>query len=692
MDTSFLQRNKNSILVGAMISLFAFEMILAAGVRLKVSTILFVFAYSFLCEALGQYLLQLGGLQKIKARLSAAYLLGFFFTSALMYGLVIWVGLSIQVSMAVTVLVSLVLLGALKHHDEIESDGKIDGEIWLIIPLILLTAVALYKYAAIPVQMLSEGRLNIWNDYYLHGVTLESLGGRFAYGGSFEIVGEAISKYYHYVPFMFASVVMSLQGMDGFTAALSVLLPQGLLICALGIFVLCAQLSDLKAGLIAAIFSMVVPGYLFFFQSGWLDPYWNVFIHPGAGYALALCMVAISAASLYCQTPNKRVLATMCVLTLLVGVTRFHFLLLLVPLLAWISIPLVNKGNPYGWLKGFVATVVALLLISAFMVGDDNGFVAYAKTAEYLQINVNQLLFFGEKLYSAPPNDVISVFALLCVMLAAAVGVYLILYPALLISKLKSKSLVLTDLIPLALLTIFICFMVYAPVARNADLTEYKHRHFPLLYWVFAIYCNTFLVSLVFKHVKGLEVDKRYFGGVCILLLITLPWVISTEAAKPNFKSMQWATVMHGNAVEKEKLDLANFIHKNSTMGDVFLVPLPLQNYGQTTINSFTTEIISLSGIPAYLSRTTLFGPMPGCIGRLVAQRKAIAMAIASAPNWNEAANIMRNNGIRWYLYDNNSFPGWAPTGVASFANPRFAVYDAGHTAGKYQVYKDCAQ
>lgn len=692
MGIDFFPRNKNSILLGAMVSLFALVMIVAAGERLKIGTILFVFAYSFLCEALGQYLLKLGHLEGLKARLSAAYLLGFLFTSALMYVLVIWISWSVQISMAATGFVSVVVLATLKRRDEIETDGKIDHEALLLIPLLVLAAVALYKYAAIPVRMLSEGRLNIWNDYYIHGVTLESLGGRFAYGGSFEIVGEALSKYYHYVPYMFASAVISIQDMDGFSAALSVLLPQGMLVCTLGIFVVCVQLSNFKTGLVAAILTMAIPGYLVFFQSGWLDPYWNVFIHPGAGYALALCVLAIASVQLYSVNPSKRTLATLCILTLLVGVTRFHFLLLLAPLLAWVAIPQVNKGNPYRWLKGLVATMVVLLLVSAFVISSDGGLVAYAKTVDYLKINASQLLFYGEKLYSALPNDVVSILALIGVMLVATIGVYLIIYPVLIIGKIKYKTLVMTDLVPFFLLVVFVCFMIYAPVARNADLTEYKHRHFPFVYLVFSVYCNVWAAHWLDKNTSCFANDKKYFVGVGFLLLMTLPLASFTEPAKPNFKSMQWATVMHGNKVEKDKLDLARFIKKNSTQGDVFLSPAPLLNYGQTTTNSFATEIISLSGVPAYLSRTNLFGSMSDCTGKLVTERKEVASAIANAKNWNEAATLMRNNRIRWYVYDNKSFPGWVLTGVASFANPRFAVYDAGHTAGKYKVFKDCPQ
>lgn len=692
MGTSFFQKNKNSLLFSTLLTLFALIMVSAAGKMIGAGTLLFIFLHTYLSERLGTRLLRLVRLDGIKARSSAAYLVGFFLTSTLLYILVVWAGISVQRAMVIALVACIVALALFRRDGLNQLGGAHDDELGLLVPLLLVTAAALYKYAAIPVQIVSEGHLNIWSDYFLHGVTLDALGAKFAYGGSFELAGIGIDKFYHYLPFMFPSLVMSLQGMNGLSAATSVLLPQGILLCTLGIYVLSAQLSNVRTGLFVAIVSMVVPAHLVFFQSAWLDPYWGVFIQPGAGYGMALCLLIVSAMKLYADAPDRRTLAAMAALTLLTGITRFHFLLLIAPLLLWGVISGRSRFRPIAWLKCLLTLTAALLVLVSLLLAKGNGTLSYAKSLEYLDFNNSHLLFYGYKLFAGPEKGALTVFMLLMASLLATIGAYAIIYAAIVATKTRKQTLELTDLLPLALLFIYVLVMVFSPVARNGDLSEYKHRHFPLIYIMFAVHCNKSLLSHI-ERIRTWPSSQMVFrSAAAALMMLALPISWLTEAAKPDFRSMPWAKGAHGNKLEIEKLHLADFIQQNSQEGDVFLVGGTANNSEQSRINSLTTELISLANVPAYLSRSELFKLVPGCPSVVTQKRVAVPPEVANAKDWHGAAQLLQGHRVRWYVYDVNAQPGWAHTGKPAYANNRFAVFDAGHVSGTYQVMKDCAQ
>ena len=84
------------------------------------------------------------------------------------------------------------------------------------------------------------GVLPIWNDYFIHGVTIASFGSPFATGGDMELAG--VSRgFYHYAPFMIPAAFQAVSGMSGLALSTSLLLPLGLLIAAFGELCVCCK-------------------------------------------------------------------------------------------------------------------------------------------------------------------------------------------------------------------------------------------------------------------------------------------------------------------------------------------------------------------------------------------------------------------------------------------------------------------
>ena len=107
----------------------------------------------------------------------------------------------------------------------------------------------------------------------------------------------------------------------------------------------------------------------------------------------------------------------------------------------------------------------------------------------------------------------------LSVVLAAVLGIYFVLYPLLFRLSVHRFGFHATDALPLLLLMSFISLMLFAPIASNGDFTEYKHRHFPLLYVIAAIYTITYAWFLATNYgsnenkfqTVGIRTNDMYF-------------------------------------------------------------------------------------------------------------------------------------------------------------------------------------
>ena len=677
------------------VSAYSAWMIAAASAQLTVQTILFLPLHAIVCMSLGRVLINGFRLQAVKAQLSVSYLLGFFCTSASLYVLVIWMGISALAALIVTAALSILFAQALKYMlgPSILRETN-DHESWYILPLILIAGSALYKYASIPEQLWSVGKFNIWSDYFLHGVTLEAIGGRFAYGGSFELVGLGIEKYYHYLPFMFSAVLMGLQKLNGLSAATAILLPEGILLCTLGIYVLCSQLSDVRRGAFLAICVIIIPGYLLIFQSGWFDPYWAVFIQPGAGYGIGLSLVVVAGA-LVCLDSRRadwRVALGLALFALLTGISRFHFFLLLGPFLLWVLVSLrVNRPVLLN-ARQLICLCLVLLTISVWIAPKITGPASYAMSKDYLVLCISQTLFYGYRFSSTIQDGPVATLLFYFIVIFATVGVYGLVYALMLFKRSRARSVVSADLVPFVFLIIYIVYFIYAPVARNGDLSEYKHRHFPLIYLLFAIWSlNYILIAL--RSVEALSglVSRNACRAVVVLFVIaaiSVAWL--TEAAKPNVKSMAWAERLHGIPESKEKLELARFFVEHSGKGDVFLVGRLVAKQSEALVNDLTTEIIALAGIPSYLSREDLFKVIPGCTSIVAQQRLLTRDELAATSNWDSIRVRLRREGIRWYVLEKPNALAWAATVSPAYQNGGYLVFDAGAQQRAPGLIQEC--
>ncbi len=90
-------------------------------------------------------------------------------------------------------------------------------------------------------------------------------------------------------------------------------------------------------------------------------------------------------------------------------------------------------------------------------------------------------------------------------------------------------------------------------------------------------------------------------------------------------------------------------------------------------------QLVSLSGVPAYVAYGIAQTSEPGPRRQLAHERYAALQAVAAAPDRSNAAQRLRSLGVQWYVVTGPRGPRWdAQRSRADFVAGQVAVYAAG--------------
>ena len=624
---------------------------------------------------LGSVILRILDLLEIKAFAMTSFLIGYLTQSALLMLMVTCFFMNIHTAL-ISLGVSEGLLWILLRKKLGARSMNNSRELFFIFALAIIVTASVSKYALIPKDLGLSGVLGIWSDYFLHGITIASLGGINAYGGSFELVGTSLPLY-HYIGFMLPAAVMSLQNMSGLAAATSVMLPVSTLIFVFGVYILCAQMSNFSLGFVLTIISVFVPASFVFIQSGWFDPYWLTFITPGSGIALGGCLLVVLLLMIFEESGKQTSLVLILLLCALVGLTRIHYSLLIIPVCTWTVFSYIRKYTAVNWLKINLILFALLIFILPFLIMVDADFMRYSKGVEYIRNSYAQLNFYRFTIPASTQSYVGNFFNVPTILLAVT-GLYFPLYFLFLFVRFKHNKINHIDAVPLVFLIFFIILMMFSPVASNGDITEYKHRAFPLVAIIFAIFSNYYLISFIADPILR---NIKYI--VFFLIGLSMFFGLIANPAAPNINLMSWAKDFHGVTLKVGLLDSAKYIQEHSIAGDILATDV--ESIG-VKLDAFATELISLSGVPAYIARPYI--NRSECISRLVEDRIEVLNSISAANNWNEAKEILNANHIRWFI--TSHLPKWGGGRSPDFFSNDVFVFDAGHSDFRFHKEDSC--
>lgn len=669
------------------ISAFILAGISLGNVDVSVDLILFGTAVCLVLTKTGEFALRTSRLTTIKAWLPTAFVVGFAVISVPMVALTLIFNVSALTAFWISA-VSVLSCGCIPSR---EATARIPGE-WVDAALVLGFGISIGLLAKIPVSspmsLMETGVLPIWSDYFLHGVTIASLGSPFASGVDLELAGVGIG-FYHYAPYIIPAAFQTVSGTTGLALATSLLLPLGLLIATLGSYAFAVQLGGRLSGLLAITAIICLPAYSVAIQSGWFDFYWLLFASPGTGYALGVSAVVCASTLAYVTQGDRRVLWFTMLLLFSLILIRVHFFMLLAPAIVALLFLHRYRANIRLLLGVVVAAVLIGMLTLHYSTYLHSLWMTYSHPREYLNIALEWSLYNEQPIKFMDYHLLTMPLQLLAVM-AAILGIYLVLYPLSLWFSVRRFLFHATDALPPLLLLSFLGLMLFAPTASNGDFTEYKHRHFSLMYTIIAIYTTTYACALVSTYLDSFTLSRQWVYGfvMCVYAsTVVLNW--NSNPGRPNVKAMPWASKLDNQSITPGLLETSHYIKTHAKHGDVLATGLSSST--TTDVSNLNIKTVSLTGIPAFISRADLKTTGSQCVREIVNTRMSTLRELSSMTSWPEARKILQSNGIRWFIVTSEEKPQWdLPLEFAVFSSNGVAVYDSGYSAGNIKIKPQC--
>jgi hypothetical protein len=246
------------------------------------------------------------------------------------------------------------------------------------------------------------------------------------------------------------------------------------------------------------------------------------------------------------------------------------------------------------------------------------------------------------------------------------------------------------DAVPLLLVFVFVTLIIFAPIAANGDSSEYKHRHFILLYVLFSIFTINYGLSLVASRNPVVSKTTLIGLGVAVLFITTITYTYQgTNPARPDIERMPWTDDFHNQTITPGLLDVSDYLRANARDGDV--MTMGLSSVSSIGPRTQIVQILSLTGVPAFVARSELKMLGSHCVQEIVRNRLGILNELALIEEWSSAQKFLQSNGIRWYISTNDEKPRWDTGSVqAVFSSNGMSVYDAGTGSAQVSRKKGC--
>jgi hypothetical protein len=543
-----------------------------------------------------------------------------------------------------------------------------------------------------PLSLQIDGVLTTWIDYYLHSETISSFGSPFAVGGDIE-VAFARRPLYHYASYLLPAALQTMSGISGLVLATSLLLPLGLMVAAMGCYALAVEVGGRQVGLLALaiIISFPIPSS-YLLNCGWYDFYWLLFISPGSGYGLGLACAASALVATYTKNGDKRVLLACGVVVAALAVTRMHFFILAAPVLALI---VVSSWRPKltKLLLGALAVAFSLGLV-CLEYSDDfrQRWETSTRATEYLNFALQWSPLAQRFMHEMPTTSFVGGLALkVAATLVSILGAFAFIYPVLLLLRVKKHGTRPIDLLPSLTIASFILLILLTPPANHGDISEYKHRHFGLLYVYVVIFVSYYLSQLSIALNAPLARSRRIVWALPLILIsssISFGW--SKDPGKANELLMPWAKDLQYRKIQTGLQETAEYIRKHAEPGDVFTTSASVA--ALFSPESPAAIIIGLTGLPSFLARSELKMTGSDCIKRLTTERMSILNKIGKLKDLNEVQISLRSAQIRWFIATPEEHLTWDPNREAAvFSKDGFSVYDAGRSQVHIPTHLACS-
>jgi uncharacterized membrane protein YhaH (DUF805 family) len=253
---------------------------------------------------------------------------------------------------------------------------------------------------------------------------------------------------------------------------------------------------------------------------------------------------------------------------------------------------------------------------------------------------------------------------------AAALGAFLILLPGALTLARRFSALRPIDAFPGYLAFWWLLLMVVAPEPWIGDTTNLLFQPFVLVYAAAAIW--TLCLPLRCAATYAGRLSGRLWASMAALVLIALP-VLAISAGRMAHPKFQWGQAGSAQRVEPGLPAAAAFLRAHASVGDIFASSGLSEEF---QLFDLSTELCSLTGMPAYLSRPYLEMIKETPRKRVATARLAALRDVEKQSDHREAMRRLRRMSVQWYVSAGEAGPAWDPARQrASFSKGAVSVY-----------------
>ncbi|MGH8674444.1 MAG: hypothetical protein ACREVG_09060 [Burkholderiales bacterium] len=597
--------------------------------------------------------------------LATVWPLGVIATGASLWALIALLGITAAAAFAIWAAVVITLDLATRRRAREEPSATRTDLIGFALCCIF-TAAWCKDLAAAPSILSQSGVLPAWVDYFIHGGVIGEFGDVRAISRGTIWLVDFPRAFYHYASFLLPAAFAGPLDQTGLALATSVCAPIGMLSLAAAAYALGASLSGMAGGVAALAALFVLPDASnYWLRNGFFSFHWNVLTYPGSTFALGGALLAVVFLKRWMETRAGPALAASATLVAATFVFRAHVFVLLAP--AWLAVvalssPLVRRR----WV--LCLSGVALIAIAAILgyehlrqlpsgsswALDDGRALERAlyqlhtmqEPTGYSGLYLRILERFGEP--AAFPFGMLLIYP-------AAVGVFLLLFPAAMLLQRSVLQLRGIDMFPIALLVLYAVEMAVMPVPSPYDATELLHRPFVLLYAVLAIWTAALLARRLCQFERPGSARLRLAAAALVALTLPWIWASAAEMARPKF---EWGRQLGSYAVDPGLVAAGAFLRAHYGPGDVLATAGLPARYAPMDA---ATVLVALTSMPAYLARTWNQIAAGGGRRNIAIQRYNELDAIEHALDREIAFGHLRRIGVRWYVATALGTPAWDP-------------------------------
>ncbi|KPD15518.1 hypothetical protein ADM96_32670 [Burkholderia sp. ST111] len=536
----------------------------------------------------------------------AAACAGVTIVSLLMLPIVWFGGVTAATAFGIVAICICVLRLLLRERIAVMKDTHAYLDVLATCSLALLVYWSCQSIASALPDLGRSGALHAWSDYYIHGVQIAEFGDPLAVGRGNVMMVDGPRNFYHYGVFMLPSALLSISGLPGLGIATAVLLPMGLLVGWLGLYVLCAELGGRMLGLVSALIVVFLPdpsGYGL--RNGFFGFRWLMFTAPGSAYAIGVGAIGL-VFILHGMRGilQKRSWAVGFGLIASLILIRAHMFLIEAP--AALGAVLIHKLARRAGRRTITAgslCLVLLLIVSVTTGGREIWTHEVSALFRFLDSVFRDMeptahAALGQSLVTQYGRLIATPIELLLVLLMS-LGVFSVIFPAVCVIAWRRGSLAPEHLLLGLLVATFVLLVAFAPQAGNGDVSEYKQRHFVFLYSVIgassiALFIREGLPNL-WHFSKKSKVLSMLF---CLFLALVIAlFVRPVDAGRPVFA---WGHAFYDTPIDACMTQAASYIRPRARIGDVVAFG---GNDAGTTLVDPATMLVSLVDVPAFLGR-----------------------------------------------------------------------------------------